>query len=73
MNRDQLAGTWKQVGGKVTEHWGRFTRDPQRESAGQRAQFEGRLQARRGSEKAAAARQLDEFISRNRNWRTLGR
>jgi len=73
MNRDRLAGTWKQVGGKITEHWGRFTRDLQRESAGRRAQLEGRLQARYGSEKDAAARQLGEFMNRNRNWLTSGR
>ncbi len=68
MNQDRFAGNWKQFGGKVKEQWGRLTNDPQRESAGRRDQLVGRNQERYGVAKEEAARQLKDFLDRNRDW-----
>ncbi len=68
MNRDRLEGNWKQFGGKVKERWGRLTHDPQCESAGRRDQVAGIVQERYGISIEEAARQLQDFLDRNRNW-----
>jgi uncharacterized protein YjbJ (UPF0337 family) len=68
MNRDRFEGGWKQFSGKVKERWGRLTHDPQRELAGRREQLAGRIQERCGISKEEAARQLRDFLDRNRNW-----
>jgi uncharacterized protein YjbJ (UPF0337 family) len=68
MNRDRFEGNWKQFGGKVKEQWGRLTNDPQREFGGRRGQRAGRTQERYGISKEEAARQLKDFLDRNRNW-----
>lgn len=68
MNRDRFEGSRKQFIGKVKERWGKLTSDPQRELAGRREQIAGRMQARYGIAKEEAARQLREFLHRNRNW-----
>lgn len=68
MNRERFEGNWKQFGGKVNEQWGRLTNDPQRELAGRRDQVAGRIQKRYGIAKEDAARQLKDFLDRNRNW-----
>lgn len=68
MNRDRWEGNWKQFGGKVTEQWGRLTHDPRRASAGRREQVAGRVQERYGISTEEAARQLQDFLDRNRNW-----
>jgi len=68
MNWDRVEGSLKQFGGKVNEQWGRLTHDPQREFAGRRDQFLGKNQERYGVAKEEAARQLRDFLDRNRNW-----
>ena len=73
MNRDRLAGSWKQFSGNVKEQWGRFTHDPRCESAGRRDQLAGRVQERYGISKEKAARQLKDFLVRNRNWNLSSR
>ena len=67
MNQDRFEGNWRQFGGKVKEQWGRLTNDPQREFAGRRDQLAGRTQERYGISKEEAARQLKDFLDRNRN------
>ena len=68
MNRDRFEGNWKQFGGKMKEHWGRLTNDPQREFTGKRDQLAGRMQVRYGISKEEAERQLKDFLDRNRDW-----
>ncbi len=68
MNWDRFEGTCKRVGGKVKEQCGRLTHDPQLEFAGRRDQLAGSNQERYGVAKEEAARQLQDFYARNRNW-----
>ena len=68
MNWDRFEGACRQVGGMVKEQLGRLTHDPQREIAGKRDQFDGSNQERYGIAKEEAARQLQDFYARNRNW-----
>ena len=68
MNRDQMEGRWRQVTGKVKEYWGMLTGDPLVAVAGRRKQLAGRIQERRGISKQQSARQLGDFMYRNRDW-----
>lgn len=73
MNRDRIEGNLRQFGGKVKEQWGRFTGDPLCELAGRRDQIAGRIQERYGRSKEEAARQLRDFLHRNRDWNPSNR
>ncbi len=73
MNQDQLAGIGKQLRGMVKKSWGRVTSNPLAVSAGRRDQYAGSIQARYGISKEKAARQLKDFLDRNRDWYHLSR
>jgi uncharacterized protein YjbJ (UPF0337 family) len=69
MNRDSFHGLWMQFSGQVKEQWGTLMHDQLTVAAGTRDQIAGRMQKQRGLLKQAANLQLEDFISRNRNWR----
>jgi uncharacterized protein YjbJ (UPF0337 family) len=60
MNKDQIAGNWKQLAGKVKEQWGKLTDDDITIVEGQRDQLVGRIQERYG----IAREQAEEQVSR---------
>ncbi len=62
MNRDVLAGKWKQVKGSVKEQWGKLTDDDLDVAAGRYDQLAGKLQERYGWAKDRAERELDQFL-----------
>jgi len=68
MNQDRFAGIWKQFRGKVRGRWGELTHDPRAVIDGTRDQLAGRIQEGYGVSKDMAARQLRDFVRRNRNW-----
>jgi uncharacterized protein YjbJ (UPF0337 family) len=68
MNRDRIAGDWKQFSGNVKEQWSRLTHDPQREFAFRRDEFAGRIQERYGISRQKADRLAKSFISRDGKW-----
>ncbi|HLX80638.1 MAG TPA: CsbD family protein [Burkholderiales bacterium] len=68
MNRDRLGGIWKQFSGKAKQHWGALTGDPLAVAAGDRDRIFGRVQEQRGISKQEADRELEDFMSRNRDW-----
>ena len=73
MNRVRIYGICRQLGGTVTERWGTLIGNPFVVAAGRRDRLMGRLQAQRAALKQQADRQLTEFISQNRDWKTLSR
>jgi len=64
MNRDVLAGKWKQLKGGIKEQWGKLTDDDLDVAAGQYDKLTGRLQERYGWAKDRAERELDQFLDR---------
>ncbi|MCT9811278.1 CsbD family protein [Acidovorax sp. Be4] len=63
MNKDRIQGRWRQLKGRLREHWGRLIGDDFEAIAGKREQFLGRLQERHGMlrdqlEKPQAERQV---------------
>lgn len=73
MNRDRFHGIWKQLSGKLKEKWGTLANNPFIASVGTRERIAGRHQEQRGILKQEADRQLEAFMSRNRNWQDLTR
>jgi len=71
MNHDRIAGIWKQFKGDVKFHWGHLTANRRVISAGIRDRRAGKAQEHYGISRENAARQLDEFFARNRNWHRL--
>ena len=71
MNRDRVYGVWKQFEGSVKEQWGTLSGDPRMVAAGKRDRIAGRIEEQRGISKQQAERQLEDFMSRNRNWQDL--
>lgn len=70
MSRDRIEGLIKQASGTLREQWGLLTSDPLRVVAGRCEQLMGLAQVRDGIKKEQAARQLREFMQRNRQWNT---
>jgi len=68
MNRDRVAGSWKQFRGNVQEQWSRFVGDEAGVSAAQHTRLAGSFQVRRGRSTEDAERQLKDFLDRNRDW-----
>lgn len=63
MNRNIIEGNWKQLKGKIKEHWGELTDDHLDVIAGKRDQLVGRLQEAYGIGQDEAERQVREFES----------
>lgn len=71
MNQDRFSGICKQVSGQLKEYWGSFTDDPRVSAAGRRERVAGGIQERRGICAQQADSQLEEFLSRHRNWQDI--
>ena len=62
MNRDILAGKWKEMKGSVKEKWGKLTDDELDQVSGRFEQLSGLIQQRYGYAKERAERELDQFL-----------
>lgn len=68
MNAERFAGICQQFAGRMNQTWGELTGDPTRVAAGMRTQIFGKARQRSGIAKEDSARQLREFLTRNRKW-----
>ncbi len=68
MNRDRVEGSWKQFSGILREQWGNLRGDAAGAAAGRRDQLAGSMQVRHGVAQEDTARQLRDFLDRNRDW-----
>lgn len=64
MNQDRIEGRWRQLKGKIREHWGRLTDDDLDVIAGRRDQLLGRIQQRHGQARDQAAKPADSGKAR---------
>ena len=63
MNRDQMAGRWNVLKGKIREKWGKLTEDELDQIEGQREQLIGRIQKLYGDSREDIERELDRIDS----------
>ena len=64
MNKDIIAGKWKQMKGSVKEQWGKLTDDELDRAEGRAEQMVGLLQQRYGYTKEKAQQEYDRFLER---------
>ena len=64
MNMDQIEGKWKQIKGAAKEKWGELTDDDLDRIDGKRDQLIGKVQERYGHAKAAAEKEVDDWLSK---------
>lgn len=65
MNRDRIAGNWKQTKGKIKEQWGKLTDDHLDVIDGKREQLIGKIQESYGIAKDDAERQVRDWEKRH--------
>jgi len=63
MNRERIAGRWKQLKGIARQRWGRLTGDYSGVVAGKREHMLGGIQAAYGITKEVDAKQLAEWLA----------
>jgi uncharacterized protein YjbJ (UPF0337 family) len=62
MNRDILAGKWKEMKGRVKEQWGKITDDELDRAEGKADQMIGLLQQRYGYTREKAEEEYNRFL-----------
>jgi uncharacterized protein YjbJ (UPF0337 family) len=68
MNQERLHGICLQLGGRLKEQLGRLAGDSRKTAAGKRDTLAGKVLEQRGIAAQDSARQLEDFMRRNRNW-----
>lgn len=68
MNLERFTGICMEISGRLYEAWGDATGDPMRAAEGRRTQILAMARQRKAFEREQSARQLREFLQRNRNW-----
>ncbi|WP_201316464.1 CsbD family protein [Dyella sp. EPa41] len=61
MNQDTIQGNWKQLSGKMKEHWGKLTDDDLKIAEGNAEYLSGKLQERYGIARDEADKQVKAF------------
>ena len=67
MNKEQAAGSWKELKGKIKQQWGKLTDDDLTVLEGASDELSGRIQKRYGIAKEEAEKQIETFRSSNRD------
>jgi uncharacterized protein YjbJ (UPF0337 family) len=65
MNKDQAAGGWKELKGKIKQQWGKLTDDDLTVLEGSADELSGRIQKRYGIAKEEAEKQVKTFRDTN--------
>jgi uncharacterized protein YjbJ (UPF0337 family) len=65
MNKDQAAGGWKEIKGKIKQQWGKLTDDDLTVLEGSADELSGKIQKRYGIAKEEAETQIKTFRDTN--------
>ncbi len=63
MNKDVLAGQWKQIRGEAKSWWGKLTDDDLERAAGKYDVLTGMLQEKYGYTREVAANEIDKRVT----------
>lgn len=63
MNKDILAGKWKQLRGDIKERWGKLTDDEIEQIEGRYDKFIGKIQEKYGYSEPEAEAEIKQFFS----------
>jgi uncharacterized protein YjbJ (UPF0337 family) len=59
MNKDQMAGMWRQLRGRVKKEWGKLTDDELKQVEGNYDMLVGKIQEKYGASREEIERRLD--------------
>ena len=62
MNKDQVAGNWKQLKGRARQKWGKLTDDQLDQARGRREELVGQIQEAYGRSREEVEREVDAWI-----------
>jgi uncharacterized protein YjbJ (UPF0337 family) len=62
INRDTLAGQWKQLKGEVKSRWGRLTEDELTQVEGDYEKLVGKIQSRYGYTRERVEQEVSDFF-----------
>jgi uncharacterized protein YjbJ (UPF0337 family) len=65
MNKDQAAGGWKELKGKIKQQWGKLTDDDLTVLEGSADELSGKIQKRYGIAQEEAEKQIKTFRDTN--------
>jgi len=63
MNKDILAGKWKQLRGDIKERWGKLTDDEIEQIEGRYDKFVGKIQEKYGYAESEAEAEIKQFFN----------
>jgi uncharacterized protein YjbJ (UPF0337 family) len=66
MDMNVLKGKWKQFQGEAKNRWGKLTDDELDQIQGDRTKLEGKIQEKYGYTKEQASREVDEWMSKQK-------
>ena len=66
MNEDIIKGKWKEVKGKLKQHWSKLTDDQIGRMEGNFTELSGTLQKHYGYQKDQAEKEINAFIDKNK-------
>lgn len=72
-NWDSVGANWNQMKGKIKEQWGKLTDDQLDQIDGRRDQLIGKVQEAYRVSEEEAERQVDRFMTTNREYVNRGR
>jgi len=61
MNKDTIAGNWKELKGRAKQHWGKLSDDRLAQIDGKRDQLAGEIQQAYGVSREEAEKQVEDF------------
>lgn len=61
MNKDTIAGNWKELKGRAKQRWGKLSEDRLTEINGKRDQLAGEIQQAYGVSREEAEKQVEDF------------
>lgn len=64
MNKDILAGNWKQIKGEIRRTWGKLTDDEIEQAKGSAESIAGLVQTKFGTMKEEAQKKVNEIITK---------
>jgi len=71
MNWDRIEGNWKQFKGTVKQQWGKLSDDQLEVIGGKRDQLAGKIQETYGISKDETEKQLNEWLGRQMEAKTV--
>lgn len=66
INKDIIAGSWKQLKGKIQQKWAKLTDDDVLKMKGTATELEGILQQKYGYTKQEVEKSIQEFLEENK-------